>query len=55
MNIDSYFTKQTDVREIIPEFYYLPEMYMNSNHVEFGRRHGDREIVDDIQLPKWCK
>jgi hypothetical protein len=28
----------SDVREILPEFYFLPEMYLNSNKLNFGRR-----------------
>mmetsp|Transcript_30338 Transcript_30338/g.46412 ORF Transcript_30338/g.46412 Transcript_30338/m.46412 type:complete len:182 (+) Transcript_30338:8076-8621(+) len=28
----------SDVREIIPEFFYLPEIFLNSNQVNFGRR-----------------
>ena len=45
----------SDVREIIPEFFYLPELYLNSNHVDFGRRHGDSQVVDNIHLPEWSQ
>jgi hypothetical protein len=41
----------SDVREILPEFFYLPEMYQNQNKIKFGRRQ-DKELVDDVQLPK---
>ena len=40
-----------DVREILPEFFFLPEMYLNSNQYNFGKRH-DKEMVNDVLLPK---
>lgn len=27
----------SDVRELIPEFFYLPEFLTNANHFEFGK------------------
>lgn len=45
----------SDVREIIPEFFYLPELYLNNNNVEFGRRHGDHQTVNHIHLPQWTQ
>ncbi|KAG5463995.1 hypothetical protein LSCM1_00174 [Leishmania martiniquensis] len=46
-------TSSQDVRELIPELYYLPELCMNENHVDFGRRQ-DRTPMDDLQLPPWA-
>uniref|UniRef100_F6X056 Uncharacterized protein n=1 Tax=Ciona intestinalis TaxID=7719 RepID=F6X056_CIOIN len=43
-----------DVKELIPEFYYLPEMFVNSNNYGLGKT-SDGERVDDIKLPKWAK
>ncbi|WLF76689.1 beige protein-like 1 [Lodderomyces elongisporus] len=44
----------TDVRELIPEFYYLPEFLINSNEYEFGAsQNGD--IVNDVELPPWAE
>ena len=40
----------SDVREIMPEFFYLPEMYLNLNHIKFGRRQ-DQELVNHVKLP----
>jgi len=42
----------SDVREIVPEFFYLPELFVNSNKVAFGRRQ-DYQLVDNVQLPSW--
>ncbi|CBZ26018.1 conserved hypothetical protein [Leishmania mexicana MHOM/GT/2001/U1103] len=46
-------TSTQDVRELIPELYYLPELCINENHVDFGRRQ-DRTTMDDLQLPPWA-
>ena len=26
----------SDVRELIPEFYYMPELYINTSHYDFS-------------------
>ncbi|KAL7400159.1 hypothetical protein ABVT39_007364 [Epinephelus coioides] len=44
----------SDVKELIPEFYYLPEMFVNSNDYHLGMRE-DRTMVCDIDLPAWAK
>ncbi|TID30728.1 hypothetical protein CANINC_000644 [Pichia inconspicua] len=43
----------TDVRELIPEFYYLPEFLKNRNKIKFGTLQ-DGSIVDDVELPPWA-
>ncbi|VDP47169.1 unnamed protein product [Soboliphyme baturini] len=43
-----------DVKELIPEFFYLPEMLININEYQFGKRD-DNEIVNDVILPPWAK
>lgn len=43
-----------DVRELIPEFYYLPDFLVNVNHFEFGRTQSERR-VDHVKLPPWAK
>ncbi|KAG7224561.1 hypothetical protein INR49_011313 [Caranx melampygus] len=43
-----------DVKELIPEFYYLPEMFVNSNEYELGARD-DGVPVCDVELPAWAK
>lgn len=44
----------TDVRELIPEFYYLPEFMRNMNHFDFGKLQ-DGSVVDDVELPPWAE
>jgi hypothetical protein len=45
----------TDVRELIPEFFYLPEFLTNSNGYNFGMRQGNGGAIDTVQLPPWAK
>jgi hypothetical protein len=42
-----------DFRELIPEFFYLPEMFLNLNHLNFGHL-SSKSRVDLVELPKWC-
>ncbi|XP_048119783.1 neurobeachin-like isoform X1 [Alosa alosa] len=44
----------SDVKELIPEFYYLPEMFVNSNGYHLGERQ-DGTAVCDVELPPWAK
>lgn len=43
-----------DVRELIPEFYYLPEFLQNKNAFDFGKKQ-DGSSVNDVILPPWAK
>lgn len=45
----------TDVRELIPEFFYLPEFLTNGNGYNFGLRQGTGGSIDDVALPPWAK
>ncbi|CAH2107922.1 unnamed protein product [Euphydryas editha] len=43
----------TDVKELIPELFYLPELFYNNEGLELGvRQCGAR--VDDVELPQWA-
>uniref|UniRef100_A0A8C9U6A5 LPS-responsive vesicle trafficking, beach and anchor containing n=1 Tax=Scleropages formosus TaxID=113540 RepID=A0A8C9U6A5_SCLFO len=42
-----------DVKELIPEFYYLPEMFVNSNDFNLGVMD-DGTVVSDVELPPWA-
>lgn len=44
----------TDVRELIPEFFYLPEFLKNINDYNLGTRQ-DGSKVADVILPPWAK
>ena len=43
----------SDVKELIPEFYYLPEMFVNSSNYRLGALD-DGTKVDDVELPPWA-
>ncbi|XP_078683647.1 neurobeachin-like isoform X11 [Branchiostoma floridae x Branchiostoma belcheri] len=44
----------SDVKELIPEFYYLPEMLMNMNGYNMGTMEDSRP-VDHVVLPAWAR
>ncbi|KAM3623132.1 uncharacterized protein V6R79_007410 [Siganus canaliculatus] len=44
----------SDVKELIPEFYYLPEMFVNSNNYNLGVME-EGTVVSDVELPPWAK
>ncbi|KAG0346054.1 hypothetical protein BG004_002567, partial [Podila humilis] len=45
----------SDVRELIPEFFYLPEFLMNTNGFNFGTLQTTGEQIDHVSLPPWAK
>ncbi|XP_055390068.1 neurobeachin isoform X2 [Condylostylus longicornis] len=44
----------SDVKELIPEWYFLPEMFYNSSGYRLGTRE-DGTLVSDVELPPWSK
>ncbi|GMT04106.1 hypothetical protein PENTCL1PPCAC_26280 [Pristionchus entomophagus] len=42
----------TDFKELIPEFFFLPEFLQNGDRLELGTRQGG-ERVGDVKLPSW--
>nr|CAB3264213.1 neurobeachin-like protein 1 [Phallusia mammillata] len=44
-----------DVKELIPEFFYMPEFLVNSNGFDLGKLQFSKETVDNVILPAWCK
>ncbi|CEF59316.1 Blue cheese [Strongyloides ratti] len=43
-----------DVRELIPEFFYLPELFKNENNFDFGNKQNG-VLLNDVILPPWAK
>ena len=43
--------QKSDLRELIPEFFYFPEMFMNINYINFHKKSND-EYVDDVIMSK---
>ncbi|XP_052767805.1 lysosomal-trafficking regulator-like isoform X2 [Mya arenaria] len=43
----------TDVKELIPEFFFFHEFLINSEEFDFGSRQNG-EAVNNVVLPPWC-
>ncbi|CAL8113792.1 unnamed protein product [Orchesella dallaii] len=43
-----------DVKELIPEFFYLPEFLLNSNNFDLGNKQNGTPL-NDVVLPPWAK
>jgi len=46
-------TQQSDLRELIPEFFYLPEMLININLINFGKRNNGEKVSNVIVPTKF--
>ena len=46
---------QTDVRELTPEFFYLPDFLTNINEYDFGTRQTFNSSIGTVELPPWAK
>lgn len=42
-----------DFRELIPEFFFMPEFLINENGFDLGDLSGN--VISDVILPKWAK
>ena len=49
-NFDNAFSQKNDIRELIPEYYYLPEMFINGNGLFFGKKRSG-VLVDNVEMP----
>ncbi|ETO15266.1 hypothetical protein RFI_22097 [Reticulomyxa filosa] len=47
------YYNSSDVKELIPEFYYLPEFLINRNKLDFGKKQNG-EAISDVKLPLWA-
>ena len=47
-SFESSTSQKTDVRELIPEFFYLPEMFINANKLNLGLKEDEQEVNDVI-------
>lgn len=43
-----------DVRELIPEFFYLPDFLVNLNGFDLGMTQRN-QVVNDVKLPTWAR
>jgi hypothetical protein len=45
---------RADVRELIPEFFFLPEMFINMHQLDFGTTQAGTQ-VNHVALPPWAQ
>ena len=45
----------SDLRELTPEFFFLPEFLVNMNNYDFGSKQGTGESINHVILPPWAK
>ena len=50
---NSIYNNGSDVKELIPEFFYLPEFLSNLNNYDLGSLHSGQRIYD-VVLPAWA-
>ena len=51
-------TQKSDVRELIPEFFCFPEMFLNMNELNLGQivdSKGNAKLVQNVEMPSWSK
>ena len=49
-------SQKTDVRELIPEFFCFPEMFLNMNELNLGEildLNGKEILVQNVEMPPW--
>ncbi|XP_010523698.1 PREDICTED: BEACH domain-containing protein C2 isoform X2 [Tarenaya hassleriana] len=51
---NSVLEEMSDVKELVPELFYLPEVLTNDNSIDFGTRHLGK-MLDAVKLPPWAK
>lgn len=51
----SMYNNPNDVKELIPEFFYLSEFLVNTNKFDLGKLQITHEQVHDVILPTWAK
>jgi len=45
----------SDIKELVPEFYYLPDFLLNLNDIPLGFNLPDGSAVHHVALPPWAK
>ena len=57
-SFESASSLKDDIRELIPEFYTIPEIFLNKNNLNLAQDKTDANnnkiIINDVELPSWC-
>ncbi|XP_076450797.1 neurobeachin-like protein 1 [Babylonia areolata] len=51
----SLMDNPNDVKELIPEFFYLPDFLINADSFDLGRLQITRDPVNNVVLPGWAR
>ncbi|XP_021856517.1 BEACH domain-containing protein C2 isoform X2 [Spinacia oleracea] len=51
---ESVLEEMSDVKELVPELFYLPETLTNENSIDFGTTQLGQKL-DSVKLPPWAK
>ncbi|OQU82107.1 hypothetical protein SORBI_3006G173200 [Sorghum bicolor] len=51
---DSVLEDMSDVKELVPEMFYLPEVFTNINNIDFGTTQLGGKL-DSVELPPWAE
>uniref|UniRef100_A0A0D9ZP04 BEACH domain-containing protein C2 n=1 Tax=Oryza glumipatula TaxID=40148 RepID=A0A0D9ZP04_9ORYZ len=51
---DSVLEDMSDVKELVPEMFYLPEVFANINSIDFGTTQLGGKL-DSVNLPPWAE
>ena len=55
---ENALTQKSDLRELIPEFFCFPEMFLNVNGLNLGEienSKGIKNLVQGVEMPLWSK
>ena len=52
-NIQKFYIVKEKYQELIPDVFYLPELYININNYVYGKTTDNLQVLDVI-LPKWA-
>ena len=56
-SFDCAITQKSDLRELIPEFFCFPEMFLNMNELNLGEindEKGKPKLVGGVEMPAWA-
>ena len=52
---ENAISQKVDLRELTPEFFYLPEIFHNINNINFLQGYSSDNFSENVILPNWAK
>ena len=55
-SFNNAISQKADLRELVPELFYLPELFYNYNNLNLGTINIENKetILNDVEMPKWA-